>query len=511
MSLRWLAMALLVFIGLSQPAASQTGRAEPAASQAAADEASRELELKTAFAEGAKAATKGKADVPLLAQASLHLPSNYMFIPQPQAARIMRALGNTASKSLVGLVFPASGTQDWFAEIKFIESGYVKDDEAKDWKAGALLASLREGTEEANKDRIARGFAAIEVVGWAQPPIYDLKSHRLVWAATNRELNSADTTLGVNYNTYALGREGYFTLNLLTDADKLSNNKVHSVTLLAALEYNKGKAYTDFDSSTDNVAAYGITALVAGVAAKKLGMFALIAAFAAKGGKILIIAGIAALAGAEAAVHRAQNPDGLNGPGRRNGDYRTRACCNPGAPRARSSPESVPIFLVTMLSSRVKHLKRITEAAARPAALEVRDGNVAWPLCMRSGGNHQKDNEVVAGVEMPAGNDEGRAGLLLGLIRKRERHHNHIERVINCHRPWRLPACPIRSASSSICARCVTSIAAAFVRMIRLSSISYFTKSPGLSRKRSRTRLGMVVCDFEVRRLCIVTLLTSLQ
>ena len=123
MSLRWLAMALLVFMGLSQPAASQTGGTDPAASKAASDEASREQELQNAFVEGSKAATKGKADVPLLAQASLHLPPNYMFIPQPQAARIMRALGNTASKSLVGLVFPVSGTQDWFAEIKFIEFG----------------------------------------------------------------------------------------------------------------------------------------------------------------------------------------------------------------------------------------------------------------------------------------------------------------------------------------------------------------------------------------------------
>ena len=225
MSLRWLAMAFLVFAGLSQPAASQTAGDQPPASQAASDEERREQELATAFGEGAKAATKGRADVPLLSQASLHLPPNYMFIPQPQAARIMRALGNTASQSLVGLVFPSSGTQDWFAEIKFIASGYVKDDEAKDWKADALLTDLREGTEEANKDRIERGFAAIEVVGWAEPPAYDVKTHRLVWAATNREKNSADTTLGVNYNTYALGREGFFSLNLLTDADKLPGTR----------------------------------------------------------------------------------------------------------------------------------------------------------------------------------------------------------------------------------------------------------------------------------------------
>jgi uncharacterized membrane-anchored protein len=43
------------------------------------------------------------------------------------------------------------------------------------------------------------------------------------------------------------------------------------------------------------VAAYGITALVAGVAAKKLGFFALIGAFLAKGAKLLIVAAGAGL------------------------------------------------------------------------------------------------------------------------------------------------------------------------------------------------------------------------
>jgi uncharacterized membrane-anchored protein len=269
--------------------------AQPAASQAPMDAAGREQELKAAFAEGWKAAAQGKADVPLAGQAAIHLPPNYTFIPQPQAARIMRALGNTASPSLSGLIFPSSGPQTWFVAVKFISSGYIKDDEAKDWKADELLANLRAGTEEANKDRAARGFEPIEVVGWAEPPAYDPRTHRLVWAATNREKNHPDGSLGVNYNTYALGREGYFSLNLLTDADMLAGQKVHSRTLLAALEYNKGKDYSDFNASTDNVAAYGITALVAGVAAKKLGLFALIGAFLVKGAKILIIAAGAGL------------------------------------------------------------------------------------------------------------------------------------------------------------------------------------------------------------------------
>jgi uncharacterized membrane-anchored protein len=279
------AVTLFVFFQLAQPAASQ----------APTDASSRARELNGAFADGLKAATQGKADVPLAGQASLHLPANYTFIPQPQAARIMRAFGNTANPSLEGLIFPSSGPQSWFVAVNFIQSGYIKDDEAKDWKADALLSDLREGTEETNKDRIARGFEPIEVIGWAEPLTYDPQTHRLVWAATNRKKNNPNSTAGVNYNTYALGRDGYFTLNLLTGADMLASNKVHSRTLLAALEYSKGKDYSDFNASTDNVAAYGITALVAGVAAKKLGLLALIGAFLAKGAKLLIVAAGAGL------------------------------------------------------------------------------------------------------------------------------------------------------------------------------------------------------------------------
>jgi uncharacterized membrane-anchored protein len=284
---KWFVIALFMFFESIQPTLGQ----------ASTDAATRQQELETAFEEGLRAGTRGNTDVPLLDQAKLRLSSSYSFIPQPQAGRIMRALGNPTHDSLVGLVFPASGQQSWFVAVNFIKSGYVKDDEAKDWKADSLLADLREGTEEANKDRIARGFDPIEVVGWAEPPAYDAGTHRLVWAALNRSKNAQDGALGVNYNTYALGREGYFTLNLLTGADELSGNKVHSRTLLAALEYDQGKAYGDFNASTDHVAEYGIAALVAGIAAKKFGLFALLGVFLAKGAKILIVAAGAALLG----------------------------------------------------------------------------------------------------------------------------------------------------------------------------------------------------------------------
>jgi uncharacterized membrane-anchored protein len=66
--------------------------------------------------------------------------------------------------------------------------------------------------------------------------------------------------------------------------------------LLAALEYNDGKRYAQFNSATDHVAEFGLAALIGGVAAKKLGLFALIAAFLVKFAKIIGIAAIALIA-----------------------------------------------------------------------------------------------------------------------------------------------------------------------------------------------------------------------
>ena len=65
---------------------------------------------------------------------------------------------------------------------------------------------------------------------------------------------------------------------------------------MGAVTFNDGKRYTDFDASTDKVAAYGLAALVAGVAAKKLGLLAIAGAFVLKFAKVIAL-GAAALGG----------------------------------------------------------------------------------------------------------------------------------------------------------------------------------------------------------------------
>lgn len=244
-----------------------------------------------AWTEAKAAAQTGPTDIAIAGQATLHLPADRVFIPQPQAAKLLRAMGNPGEHSeLAGLVFP-KGEGEWFATLRYIASGYVKDGDAKEWKADELLASYKEGTEASNDERKKMGAAPLEITGWAEPPAYEATQHRLVWAMSSKEKGApADANLGVNYNTYALGREGYLSLNFITDLKDLPAQKPDAKALLGALEFDKGKRYEDFDSATDHVAEYGLAALVVGVGAKKLGLLAVAFAFMAKFAKIILLA-----------------------------------------------------------------------------------------------------------------------------------------------------------------------------------------------------------------------------
>jgi uncharacterized membrane-anchored protein len=243
------------------------------------------------WAEAQAAATTGPTDVAIVNQATLHLPADRVFIPQPQAGKLLRAMGNPGDHSeLAGLIFPKGGGE-WFATLRYIPSGYVKDGDAKEWKADDLLASYKEGTEASNEERQKMGVAPLEITGWAEVPAYEATTHRLVWAMSSKEKGApADAPQGVNYNTYALGREGYLSLNFITDLKDLPAQKPDAKALLGALEFDPGKRYEDFNEATDHVAEYGLAALVLGVGAKKLGLLAVIFAFLAKFAKVIFIA-----------------------------------------------------------------------------------------------------------------------------------------------------------------------------------------------------------------------------
>jgi uncharacterized membrane-anchored protein len=264
--------------------------ADPAAPPAGA----REQAMRQAAAAARAALVRGPAEVTLRDQASLALPEHFGFVPQQQAAALMRAMGNRTSDNFLGLIVPQQESSDWFVSVNYQDSGYIKDDDARHWDADKLLQSLKDNTDAANEERTKAGVPALVVTRWIEPPAYEAETHRLVWSAEARRKDGADSDPTINYNTYLLGREGYLSLNLITSASSVDQDKPAARELLAAVNFNSGKRYGDFNSSTDKVAAYGLAALVAGVAAKKLGLLALLAAMAVKFAKIIAVA-VAAL------------------------------------------------------------------------------------------------------------------------------------------------------------------------------------------------------------------------
>lgn len=254
-------------------------------------EASLKAELAAAWEAASKAGSSGPSDVALIDQATLKLPAKYFFVPKAEAARALRALGNVVNDTdLIGLIVGERQSDQWIVVIRYIKEGYIRDDDARNWNADELLKNIKEGVEETNKDRVARGFAELEVIGWVEPPGYDDATHRLVWSMLAKDKDQADNVpKGINYNTYALGRDGYFSLNLLSNSAQIASDKTAAHELLADLDYNSGKRYEDFSATTDRIAEYGLAALIGGIAVKKLGLLALGAALVLKFAKLIFV------------------------------------------------------------------------------------------------------------------------------------------------------------------------------------------------------------------------------
>jgi uncharacterized membrane-anchored protein len=247
--------------------------------------------------EAARAAlVRGPANVALSDEATLALPEHFGFVPRQQATALMSAMGNRTSPGFLGLIVPLGSQQGWFVSLVYDAAGYIKDDDATHWEAGKLLQSLKDGTEAANAERAKAGVPALEVTRWVEPPAYSADTHRLIWSAEARRKDHTDADPTINYNTYLLGRGGYLSLNLVTSASAIEADKGAARELLAAVSFNSGKRYADFNSSTDKVAAYGLAALVAGVAAKKLGLLALLIAGAVKFAKVIALAALGVFA-----------------------------------------------------------------------------------------------------------------------------------------------------------------------------------------------------------------------
>lgn len=228
-------------------------------------------------------------------RAEIDIPKGYRFTGGPGTVKMMELSGNPSTRKEVGML-ATEGLGPWII-FEFDESGYVKDDEKDKINADEMLETLKEGQKQGNEYRRENGMSELEILGWVKPPSYNPKTNNLEWGTKIKSLDSGG--ISINYNTRLLGRKGVTEVTLVCDPEEMEHMIAEQEKILTGFRYVEGERYAEFKEG-DKVAKYGLTALVAGTgafAAAKMGLFGKLGALIAKGGKLIIVAVIALLAG----------------------------------------------------------------------------------------------------------------------------------------------------------------------------------------------------------------------
>jgi uncharacterized membrane-anchored protein len=203
---------------------------------------------------------------------------------------------------LVPRRFDALSPDSWAIVVRYEKTGYVSDSDADSIDYDELLQDMQESARLASAERIKQGYPGIELVGWASKPYYDKATHKLHWAKELRFLDSTDNTL--NYNLRVLGRQGVLELNFIGNMAQLSEIRTAIPRVMSEVNFKPGFRYEEFDSSVDEVAGYGLAALIAGGVLKKAGILGAIVAVLVGLKKFIFVGVIAVIGGIVAIVRR---------------------------------------------------------------------------------------------------------------------------------------------------------------------------------------------------------------
>ena len=201
--------------------------------------------------------------------ATLDVPEGFDFLDAGDARKVIVDLfGNppNVADGVLGMIKPAGQRMDeaksWGATVAYLDEGYVKDDDAEKINYDDLLKQMQKGMEDHNAERTKDGYAALHLVGWAQPPHYDKASKKLYWA---KELASdGNPNHSLNYEIRILGRRGILVVEPIARMQELDEVTTAAPQILNMIEFNQGNRYAEFNPKTDKVAPYALAGLIGG-------------------------------------------------------------------------------------------------------------------------------------------------------------------------------------------------------------------------------------------------------
>ena len=283
------------------PAANDATTSAPAQSEEEAEMVAREAAAKALVKRDGVIALPG-------GQATITLSDGFSYLDQADAEKLLtKVWGNPpgAMGSVMGAIVPRDiGMLDehsWAAVITYSNDGHVSDGDASAINYDDLLKQMQTAIEEGNAERTKQGYEAMTLVGWAQKPSYNAAEHKLYWAkhvrfGANEEM--------LNYAIRALGRTGVLEINVIADMKELPAINTQIPKLLSTISFTQSHRYTDFNESSDPIAAYGLAALVAGGVAAKAGLLKWLLAAAVASWKLIAV-GVAAVGAMIARFFRA--------------------------------------------------------------------------------------------------------------------------------------------------------------------------------------------------------------
>jgi uncharacterized membrane-anchored protein len=199
---------------------------------------------------------KGPKLVDLGDGTEVDLPAGMILFEAVEAKKLIEEGGGRGDrvKALIGTM-----DSEWEVIVEYDDVGYVTDKDADQLDSNELLDSYKQGTEQGNITRRAKGIPELFVDSWSENPRYERASHHLLWGL------NAHTVEGpvINYFTRILGRNGFLSVNLIDSPDHLAAAKQETAALVSGIRFQTGSAYEDHVES-DKSSGMGLRALVIG-------------------------------------------------------------------------------------------------------------------------------------------------------------------------------------------------------------------------------------------------------
>lgn len=173
-------------------------------------------------------------------------------------ARKERNLCDPGDNKSVEAVMYDQDTFDCFI-FNYFDEGYVTMDDWDDLDPKQLISSIRDATEEGNKEKVKLNAPKLHVIGWIQEPKLDRTSNTVNWAV---EIEEEGNGVIVNVDAFKFGLKGYERVTWVTDKSNYVSHDTEFQNLLSSYRFEKGYRYNEFKTG-DKVATFGIATLVA--------------------------------------------------------------------------------------------------------------------------------------------------------------------------------------------------------------------------------------------------------